>query len=236
MCPFQLNWMTCGVVMKLFKLKILRLHTREVYVIKENHCCLLTLSKTLNIGMHLDVEEMIWCRLGSWQILLNFLYFGTSLQCLAFVQDHRGFRKQKFLWQLSCKVLDEFWYAVAFIGRLKLVLILSCPINTQGRGPNFGDFLNLDENKTLTVVFFQTQLGYTFLDQFEWPCPFHKVTGFSESWNLCNRCVIKLAWCSPNIHNGWLFEGEMQRNPVSMAKFVLPSALHVFVGGIAACK
>ena len=63
--------MKFDVVMSQFKLNILRLLLRKSYWKKRNTferkeipAALQTVSKNFNVGMHLDVYEWIWCKLG----------------------------------------------------------------------------------------------------------------------------------------------------------------------------
>ena len=52
------------MVMKQLKLNILRLLLNKIYLIKANKCCFLTASEGINVGMHLDIYELIWFKLG----------------------------------------------------------------------------------------------------------------------------------------------------------------------------
>ena len=74
--------------------------TREIAVI------LLTALQTFNVGMHSNVYEWIWFRLGMMIDTVQLYIMILVLLTLTLIQSHRSARKQKPIHQLSHKVFS----------------------------------------------------------------------------------------------------------------------------------
>ena len=70
--------------------------------------------KTLNVGMHSDIYEQIWFKLGMMIATTEFCIFSTGVSGLTLIQGHRVVRKQKLLHQFShiSADLDGIWHTV----------------------------------------------------------------------------------------------------------------------------
>ena len=103
----QLTRMKCDVVMKQFKLHILRLPL--IYWNEGRNCCFADcIQENFNVDMHLDVYESIWFRFGLMidTILLYILIVVLLTLTLTLIQGHRRARKQNFRCPLPHKVFS----------------------------------------------------------------------------------------------------------------------------------
>ena len=75
---------------------------------KEIIAVLLTASKNLNDGMHSEVYESVWSKLGMIIDTVALYILILLWLALTLIQGHRSARKQKLLPQLSHKVFNQF--------------------------------------------------------------------------------------------------------------------------------
>ena len=65
------------------------------------------MSQSINIGMHLNITELIWLKLVMIDITRLYILI-LILNDMTFIQGHKGGRKGKLLCQVSHKVFDQF--------------------------------------------------------------------------------------------------------------------------------
>ena len=85
--------------MKQFKLNVLWQRLSKIYWNKGNDSCFTDCVKDLNVGMHLDVYEWIWFKLGM-MIDTIVLYILILIKLtLPLIQGHKSPRKRNILCQ-----------------------------------------------------------------------------------------------------------------------------------------
>ena len=83
------------------KLNILTLFLSEIWWIRGNNCCSTNCQKKFNIGMHSDIYEFIWFKLGLLIDTVNCAFWCYSST------PWQGWRKRKLLHQPSYKLFNQ---------------------------------------------------------------------------------------------------------------------------------
>ena len=100
-----------------------------------------TALNSFSVGMHLDVYDTIWFKLGLIIDTVEHHILMLIWLTLTFIQGHisaRNFRKQKTsVWMISQSFLLIWWNLVCCGDLLNLILILSSLISMQGRRESY---------------------------------------------------------------------------------------------------
>ena len=157
---FQVISVEFDMVVQQFKMNILILCLNEIFLIKGSNCCFSDCIKKTNIGMHLDIYEMVWFKLyrtisripdqigvsqawhsrdtpfwsGTLDIFFWILYFDSVARNLDLHSQSQGKQTSAPIISLSFQLIGMKFGVLLRLGSVMiLILILSCPFHFQRR-------------------------------------------------------------------------------------------------------
>ena len=122
-CTFQLIKLNLWYWSSLIKLNMVILFLSVIYWVKGNNCWFSDCHKPFNAGIHSDIDELVWLKLGMIGNIKLYIWILVNLN-MTLIHGYRGERKQKHLIIHSFQFESNFMHLTFFIVIFMLICLL----------------------------------------------------------------------------------------------------------------